>query len=96
MKKILALSLACAMSVGLLAGCGGNNNSTPSSDESTGGRGRHADRVPRPPPPASWTPIHYSGTYESQIINQVCDRVVEYNDDLSEYVPSLATSWNHL
>ena len=37
MKKILALSLACAMSVGLLAGCGNGGNNTPSGDDSTGG-----------------------------------------------------------
>lgn len=92
MKKILALSLACAMSVGLLAGCGGNNNSTPSSDESTGGQAGTLT-VSLSSSPSKLDPIHYSGTYESQIIHQVCDRVVEYNDDLSEYVPSLATSW---
>jgi ABC-type transport system substrate-binding protein len=43
--------------------------------------------------PSKLDPIHYSGTYESQIIGQVCDRLVEYNDELSEYEPSLATEW---
>lgn len=43
--------------------------------------------------PSKLDPIHYSGTYEGQIICEVTDRLVEYNDDLSEYVPSLATEW---
>ena len=43
--------------------------------------------------PSKLDPIHYSGTYESQIICEVTDRLIEYNDDLSEFVPSLATSW---
>ena len=92
MKKILALSLACAMSVGLLAGCGNGGNNTPSGDDSTGGEPGTLT-VALTSSPSKLDPIHYSGTYESQIINQVCDRVVEYNDDLTEYVPSLATSW---
>ena len=44
--------------------------------------------------PVQLDPIHYSGVYESQIIKNVCDTLVEYNKDLSEYVPSLATDWS--
>lgn len=43
--------------------------------------------------PSKLDPIHYSGTYESQIIKEVCDTLIEYNSDLSEYVPALATDW---
>ena len=43
--------------------------------------------------PSKLDPIHYSGGYESQIIKNVCDTLMEYNKDLSEYVPSLATDW---
>ncbi len=43
--------------------------------------------------PSKLDPIHYSGTYESQVICQVTDRLVEYNDTLDEYVPSVATGW---
>ncbi len=43
--------------------------------------------------PSKLDPIHYSGTYEGQIICEVTDRLIEYNDDLSDFVPSLATSW---
>ncbi|MBR2834716.1 MAG: ABC transporter substrate-binding protein [Coriobacteriales bacterium] len=43
--------------------------------------------------PSKLDPIHYSGTYESQIIGQVTDRLIEYNDALDTFEPSLATEW---
>ena len=43
--------------------------------------------------PSKLDPIHYSGTYESQIIGQVTDRLIEYNDALDKFEPSLATDW---
>ena len=44
--------------------------------------------------PSKLDPIHYSGTYESQIIGQVTDRLIEYNDALDNFEPSLATEWS--
>ncbi len=38
-------------------------------------------------------PIKYTGVYENQIIANVCDTLVRYSEDLSEFQPSLATSW---
>ena len=93
MKKIFALALACAMSVSLLAGCGNGGNSNNSGEEGSTGANSGTLTVSLSASPSKLDPIHYSGSYEAQIINQVCDRVVEYNDALSEYVPSLATSW---
>lgn len=94
MKKIFALALACAMSVSLLAGCGGNSGSSNSGDEgSTGSANSSTLTVSLSSSPSKLDPIHYTGTYEGQIIQQVCSRLIEYNDDMSEYVPSLATSW---
>ena len=43
--------------------------------------------------PSKLDPSHYSGAYEGQIICAACDRLIEYNDELTEFVPSLATSW---
>jgi ABC-type transport system substrate-binding protein len=43
--------------------------------------------------PKNLDPIKYTGVYESQIINNVCDTLVTYKMDLSEIVPSLAESW---
>ena len=100
-KKILALSLACAMSLGLLAGCGGGGSEA-SPDPSAAPSAAAGSSTPAESgtltvslssSPSKLDPIHYTGTYESQIIGQVCDRLIEYNDDLDTYVPSLATSW---
>ena len=87
MKKLLALALACTMSLGLLAGCGGDTNTD--GDTADGS----SLTVSLSSSPSKLDPIHYTGTYEGQIIQQVCDRLVEYSDDLTRYVPSLATSW---
>ena len=38
-------------------------------------------------------PVKYTGTYEAQIIYQVCDTVVNYDKDLEEIIPGLATEW---
>ena len=43
--------------------------------------------------PKNLDPVKYTGTYESQIIYQVCDTVVNYNKDLNEIIPGLATDW---
>lgn len=43
--------------------------------------------------PKNLDPVKYTGTYESQIIQNVGDTLVAYKMDLSEIVPNLATSW---
>ncbi|MCI6421975.1 MAG: ABC transporter substrate-binding protein [Blautia sp.] len=43
--------------------------------------------------PKNLDPVKYTGTYESQIIYQVCDTVVTYDKELTEILPSLATEW---
>lgn len=99
MKKFLALALAGAMTLGLLAGCGGGGstasanpqNSTPAGTGTTAESGTLT--VSLSSSPSKLDPIHYTGTYEGQIIGQVCDRLIEYNDALDTYVPSLATEW---
>ena len=46
-----------------------------------------------PSSPRYLDPIKYTGTYESQIINLVCDTLVAYKMDLSEIGPNIATDW---
>jgi peptide/nickel transport system substrate-binding protein len=43
---------------------------------------------------ANIDPIKYTGVYENQIINVVCDTLVRYSDDFSTFEPSLATEWS--
>ena len=43
---------------------------------------------------ANIDPVKYTGIYENQIINVVCDTLVRYSDDFSTFVPSLATEWS--
>ena len=43
--------------------------------------------------PSNIDPVKYTGVYENQIIAQVCDTLITYSDDLSEFIPCLATSW---
>ena len=44
--------------------------------------------------PSKLDPVQYTGVYEGQIIKQVCDNLIEYNSDLSDFVPCLATEWS--
>jgi peptide/nickel transport system substrate-binding protein len=43
--------------------------------------------------PKNLDPVKYTGTYESQIIQNVTDTLVTYKMDLSEIVPNIAKSW---
>lgn len=38
-------------------------------------------------------PIKYTGVYENQIIASICDTLITYSDDLTTFVPCLATEW---
>lgn len=92
-KKVLALVMACAMSVTLLAGCGSGSSSASKTSSADSASSGGTLTVSLASSPSKLDPIHYSGTYEGQIIEQVCDRLIEYNDDLTDFVPSLATKW---
>lgn len=87
-KRLMALGMTFALAAFGLAGCGGDDTTTTTSatDDTT-------LVVSLSSAPSKLDPIDYSGTYEGKIIDQVTDRVIEYNDDLSGFVPSLASSW---
>lgn len=82
---LLGLGVAAAG----LAGCGGSSTDSSSAGTAAGG----TLVMSLPSSPKYLDPIKYTGTYESQIINCVCDTLVDYNMDLSEIVPVLATGW---
>ncbi|WP_293673536.1 ABC transporter substrate-binding protein [uncultured Parolsenella sp.] len=74
-----------------LTGCGGSDSAAASSDGGvvTGG----TLSISLSASPSNLDPCKYSGVYESQVINNVCDTLVQYKMDLSEIVPCLATDW---
>lgn len=43
--------------------------------------------------PKNLDPVKYTGTYEAQILYQVCDTVVTYDKEIANIKPSLATEW---
>ncbi len=43
--------------------------------------------------PKTIDPVQYTGMYESDVIVQIADTIVGYNNNLSEIVPQLATEW---
>ena len=38
-------------------------------------------------------PIKYTGVYEGQIIENVCDSLLVYDNNVTDFKPSLATEW---
>lgn len=107
-KKILAMLLVCVMVVGLLAGCGSKQENAPAADNAPQAETTAPDAsteadsevtsdgiltISLSSAAAKLDPIHYTGVYEGQIIDEICDRLVEYNDELNTIVGSLATEW---
>ena len=70
-----------------LAGCGGSSDTSSASAGADGITTGGTLVISLPSSPKYLDPILYTGTYESQIINCVCDTLVDYNMDLSEIVP---------
>ncbi|WP_107839570.1 ABC transporter substrate-binding protein [Metasolibacillus meyeri] len=92
-KSFLLLILALVISV--LAACGGDNNSTGKEQESNGEATACGSlSVGLSANAKTFDPIKYTGAYESQVIRQMADTLVVYNQDLSEVIPSLATEWS--
>lgn len=107
-KKLLPLFLVLIVSLSLFAGCGNSDGddadkgeeeakkqelpdpSTVSDEDKYGG----VLTIALSSTPKNLDPILYTGVYESNIITNVADTVVNYSQDLSEIVPNLATEWS--
>ena len=73
-----------------LVGCSSDGGSS----SSTGGSAEGGTlNVSLAASPKYLDPIKYTGIYEGQIIDNVCNTLVQYKMDLSEIVPCLATKW---
>ena len=80
---------AAAMAGTVLSGCSSDGGSTSTGAGADGG----TLVLSLPSSPKYLDPIKYTGAYEAQIIWCVCDTLVDYNIDLTEIVPQLATEW---
>ncbi|MBF7097469.1 ABC transporter substrate-binding protein [Alkalibacter mobilis] len=104
MKRRIMLFVSIFLVFGLLlTGCSGNDNGNGNDDGQTPDDG--GDVVVGEPQdggtltialsasPKNLDPVKYTGTYESQIIQNVGDTLVAYSMDLSKIVPAIAESW---
>lgn len=106
-KKILAIALCVCMITTIFTGCGKGSKDTakaePSAD-TTANTQTAAD--PGEPKDGGQLvialaaiaktidPVRYTGSYESNIIIQIAEGLVQYNKDLTEVIPGLATEWS--
>ena len=98
-SRLIALAMALCMTVSLVAGCGKK------SEESTGGESSEKTEVSEDDKfggtltialasvANNIDPIKYTGVYEGQIIENIADTLIVYNDELSDFDGSLATEW---
>lgn len=75
----------------LLVACSGNGDDSnqETSEGSTGG----VLNIGLSSNAATLDPTLYTGVYESQIMRQIADTLIQYDKDLEEFVPVLATEW---
>ncbi len=92
MRKKLKYVLAAFLGLSLLVACTSPSNDTDSSangeDQASGilNIGLSAN-------PNNLDPTKYTGVYESNVIRQLGDTLVIYNEDYSDFEPNLATDW---
>lgn len=90
-KSFFTLSFLILLVIALTA-C-----SSDESSESSGSDGEPQDGgildVGLSANPKTLDPVLYTGIYESDVMRNIADTLVDYNEDLSDFVPSLATDW---
>lgn len=100
-NKLVAVLLSCCMAVALFAGCGNNDKGTAENDNNQGEQIKVSEedkyggtlRIGMAAVANNIDPVKYTGVYETAIIENIGDTLVVYSDDLSEFLPSLATEW---
>ena len=100
-NKLVAVLLSCCMAVALFAGCGNNDKGTAENDNNQGEQIEVSEedkyggtlRIGMAAVANNIDPVKYTGVYETAIIENIGDTLVVYSDDLSEFLPSLATEW---
>ena len=90
MSKKRAWLIPLLFSLLLVTACGGNS-SDKSDKEATQNGG--TIKIGLAANPSSLDPIKYTSVYESNVIRQVGETLVKYNQDFTELKPDLATEW---
>lgn len=92
LKKKFKSFAALLIGTAVLAACGNpdvDNNGT-NNDDAAGGTlnvGLSANA-------SNLDPNKYTGQYEGNVIRQIGDTLIIYNEDFSEFLPNLATEWS--
>lgn len=100
--KWIAVALAICMTAGIVAGCAkkptddassagetDKNNTVVSEEDKFGGKLTIALITNC----SNIDPVKFTGVYEGQIIENIADTLIIYNNEMMEFVPSLATEW---
>lgn len=98
MKKLWKPLLLAVTSIVFLVACG-NGNIDENSEVANGGTSEEITtggvlNIGLAANPSVLDPVTYTSQYESNVIRQVGDTLVAYSNDYSEFLPSLATSWD--
>lgn len=92
-KKLLSLTAACALSVSLLAGCGGDGSTTPAETGSVGG-GSTAEgkmfNVALTAPFTGFDPLRTNDSASTYVNAQIYETLYRIDTETDEYVPLLA------
>lgn len=91
-------TLMLVMLVFLLAACGNSTGNNEEAEGQTEGETEESNyggtlNIGLASNAATLDPVLYTGVYESQIMRQIGDTLVVYDQNLEEIIPSLATEW---
>lgn len=93
MIRKLKVFLALALSFGALAACSPDSPQTGTPDNGTTEVAGGTLNIGLAANPSNLDPIMYTGVYESNVIRQIADTLVIYNEDYTGFEPNLATEW---
>lgn len=94
MKRVIKYIAALVLGVFLLAACSSPDSENTSTTAGDSGQSGGILNIGLAANPSNLDPIKYTGVYESNVIRQMGDTLVIYNEDYSGFEPNLATDWS--
>ena len=92
MRRKIKYLFALFFSLSLLVACSSPSNENGSGENGDGSAGGTLN-IGLSANPSNLDPTKYTGVYESNVIRQLGDTLVIYNEDYTDFEPSLATDW---